>query len=919
LSAQTLARQAEFARLGSLARDFEAVGKEFELDRPFLAATILAIAAVLSDFPQRALALLRSVLGFDGASPPHRVRRSREHLLDLLIANAVRIWVDEDQDTSRLTEARRAALESGHASALALAELMLEYSRASREYSVVTVVQELEPSLRDKPASTFLHSLTAKRLFSSQRRVLEQGLLTAGSAVLSIPTGAGKTLLSELRIVAQLQRQPGKRAIYLAPYKVLARQVEERLRKDLRLLGLTARDLGADFDIREAEEIAHDGFPDVGIMTPERCDALLRLASSERAGAAAAREFLDSVTLIVLDEAHLITRVSRGPRLELFILRLRQLLPGADVLALSAILEVGRDLAEWFSDARFHADTQRPTGRIEILWDHDGELLQRHGDRTVRLTAIERADTAYKDAARLALRFRREYYPVLVLETSRQYAESVVREMLSRAPREGERFRQTLFATDRAQLDAVADDARAALGQSHDLPRLIRNGLAYHHAGLPPSLLRGLESLASRRLLRALASTTTVAEGANLPFRVVIIPHLNFYPSRKLERDLYDNIIGRAGRPGTAHEGLVVILGTSAPTLRRLVRSELWSTKGPSLSGRISGSSADGRDITSQTTHRQVEGQVLAWLGEAGSYMENQATVLAERTFSWQTARRIERERLEEQFSTILANLEESGLAIAASPYRLTALGTRSRLAGLSPQSCVRLDHVLSRAHIAFLTSELTGARSLDSDILPLLVPLVFETEEVIQCSLWFRHVGNEAEKAATLRRLISGEQDWPSEDAQLEIDISLLSHWVSGASFEAIGRAAPAFQRGIFSGESAADRAADAAEYIIPLGQKASWAWSAAAVLLGDRAADIPLWIRRAFELGVPTETAAELISRIEFSRSGALALATALPPMWHAARGLLEDEAPFSWDVELPISDANKLRAWVNRRLRR
>lgn len=116
-----------------------------------------------------------------------------------------------------------------------------------------------------------------------------------------------------------------------------------------------------------------------------------------------------------------------------------------------------------------------------------------------------------------------------------------------------------------------------ALGSTRPLASLISNGLAYHHAGVPTHLLRLVEDLAGRRLIRAVAATTTAAEGADLPFKVVIIPHLNFGSSGRgrLDRGLYLNIVGRVGRANVALEGLVFVLGSIAPTLSRMVENEL--------------------------------------------------------------------------------------------------------------------------------------------------------------------------------------------------------------------------------------------------------------------------------------------------------------------------------------------------------
>lgn len=58
-------------------------------------------------------------------------------------------------------------------------------------------------------------------LYPVQQAVIEHGILEFGySAVLSLPTGSGKTRLAEMAIDVALSR--GERAVYLAPLRVLA-------------------------------------------------------------------------------------------------------------------------------------------------------------------------------------------------------------------------------------------------------------------------------------------------------------------------------------------------------------------------------------------------------------------------------------------------------------------------------------------------------------------------------------------------------------------------------------------------------------------------------------------------------------------------------------------------------------------------
>jgi superfamily II RNA helicase len=89
---------------------------------------------------------------------------------------------------------------------------------------------------------------------------------------------------------------------------------------------------------------------------------------------------------------------------------------------------------------------------------------------------------------------------------------------------------------------------------------LIQRGIAYHHAGMLPTLKEAIERLFTSRLLKVIFTTETFALGINMPSRSVIFDGLRkFYGKyvRNLKtRDFYQ-MAGRAGRRGIDSEGFV--------------------------------------------------------------------------------------------------------------------------------------------------------------------------------------------------------------------------------------------------------------------------------------------------------------------------------------------------------------------------
>ncbi len=92
------------------------------------------------------------------------------------------------------------------------------------------------------------------------------------------------------------------------------------------------------------------------------------------------------------------------------------------------------------------------------------------------------------------------------------------------------------------------------------LAPLIKKGIAYHHAGLLPTLKEIIERLFTTGLIKLIFTTETFALGINMPAKTVIFNSLSKFYGRYhgylKTRDFYQ-MAGRAGRRGIDEEGFV--------------------------------------------------------------------------------------------------------------------------------------------------------------------------------------------------------------------------------------------------------------------------------------------------------------------------------------------------------------------------
>lgn len=179
-------------------------------------------------------------------------------------------------------------------------------------------------------------AITKPTLWPNHREAIATGFLNSGtSAVLVLPTGAGKTTLSELKIAATLSA--GRKVIFLVPTLALVDQLRDDLAESFPK-SLANYEIGADGDL-----VAFISGPELGaieVMTPERLLAVLSFADAD----------VSELGLIVFDECHLLSPAGGGARsvdAMLCLLHALRRAPQADYLLLSAMLQNAPDVAEW--------------------------------------------------------------------------------------------------------------------------------------------------------------------------------------------------------------------------------------------------------------------------------------------------------------------------------------------------------------------------------------------------------------------------------------------------------------------------------------------------------------------------------------------------------------------------------------------
>jgi len=173
------------------------------------------------------------------------------------------------------------------------------------------------------PLSAFTPSTREwfERAFEAPTPAQEQAwpAIASGEHVLiSAPTGSGKTLAAFLWGLDRLAREPqgdrGVRLVYVSPLKALAYDVDRNLRAPLRGIGAEVSVGIRTGDTPQRDRAAmRRNPPDILITTPE--SLYLMLTSG-------AREILQDVEAVIVDEIHAVAATKRGSHLALTLERL---------------------------------------------------------------------------------------------------------------------------------------------------------------------------------------------------------------------------------------------------------------------------------------------------------------------------------------------------------------------------------------------------------------------------------------------------------------------------------------------------------------------------------------------------------------------------------------------------------------------
>ncbi|MFA5156866.1 MAG: DEAD/DEAH box helicase [Candidatus Omnitrophota bacterium] len=349
------------------------------------------------------------------------------------------------------------------------------------------------------------------------------------SVIVSAPTGAGKTAIAEHIIATSIENQRG--VIYTAPIKALSNQKFRDFQGQFKdNIGILTGD------------VSINPYAPVLIMTTE----IFRNKVLDEP------DSLKQYSWIIFDEIHYIDNYERGTVWEESLIFLPKHM---NMLGLSATIPNIKQFAGWIESihnkpVKVVIEDKRPVP-LHFFFQCQNEVVD-----NVHILKRLRGTKPNKLSMLINYLRQREGLPCIYFVFGRRRAEDLAFEM------HGFDF---LEPEEEKQIIRMFNDLCERFDLKHDRTTqnmfpLIRRGIAYHHAGMLPTLKEVVERLFTSRLLKVIFTTETFALGINMPSRSVIFDELRKFYGRYVRnlktRDFYQ-MAGRAGRRGIDKEGFV--------------------------------------------------------------------------------------------------------------------------------------------------------------------------------------------------------------------------------------------------------------------------------------------------------------------------------------------------------------------------
>lgn len=450
------------------------------------------------------------------------------------------------------------------------------------------------PLYSDITKDQWAHILTKtefiKELWPAQHLLGKFGVYKGKSAVVQMPTSAGKTKSIELIIRSAFISERTSLAVVVAPYRALCHEIKDSLSLAFK---------NEDVAINELTDVMQFdfNFDDLSknnkilITTPEKLFYILKHTP----------EIAQDIGLLILDEGHQFDNGIRGVTYELLLTSLQSLLPeNSQKIIISAVIGNAVAINEWFNGINssvISSDNLTPTfkslgftswidalGQIKYVSNTNINKDDFFVPRVITELPLEKKTIREKtrffpskdDTKTIALYLGLKLVPnggvaifcgtkKSVATFSKMAVDIFDRKLSLNAPS---------FFSEPEEINKFSKLYSRNFGNESIYTKAVQLGIFFHDNSTPHGIRLAVEHAMRLGKICFVICTSTLSQGVNLPIKYLIID--GFYQgSERIKNRDFHNLIGRVGRSGIHTEGSILFANPLIYDRKRAIK-ENW-------------------------------------------------------------------------------------------------------------------------------------------------------------------------------------------------------------------------------------------------------------------------------------------------------------------------------------------------------
>lgn len=501
------------------------------------------------------------------------------------ITNCFKQEVPFGQLDDAIKKLRKAVYEGGNDRELLIVDILSAIAKRKLKYSSLICLPKYTGLTVNRWKAALAKDNFIKEFWPAQRLLGEKGIFEGKSAVVQMPTSAGKTKSTELIIRSSFLSKRSNLAVVVAPFRALCREIADSFKKSFSneyikinelqdVPQLNPNDLAMINDLLNIED--DDNVRDsVIVSTPEKLVYLLRHEP----------ELASNIGLLIFDEGHQFDSGSRGITYELLLASLKANIPDdSQLILISAVMSNAETIGDWLygeNGIEVKGNHCLPTVRSTAFASSSGKLqyidkdfigereffvpriieqvnLGTRGTESVDRIFPKRGDNSAVSAY-LGIKLAQQS-PTAIFCGTKAIITSICKTLVDHYSR-GLEIPPPLSKSDQQELSKIASLSRKHFADNSIFPEAIDLGILPHGSNIPNGLRVSAEWSMENNKASLVVCTSTLAQGVNLPIKYLIISNTAQGINKISTRDFH-NLIGRAGRSGYHTEGSVIFANT---------------------------------------------------------------------------------------------------------------------------------------------------------------------------------------------------------------------------------------------------------------------------------------------------------------------------------------------------------------------